>query len=92
LGDQPANANDLRVRYCIPYSDLANLNDPDVRNVVLEKGEPVQFGHTLADQIGGQLEAGLLLAGFYEDRYPNVAADPISRYIDTFIATRAIKP
>jgi hypothetical protein len=47
------------------------------------------YGHTLADQIGGQLDAGFLLAGFYEDRDPGHL---LATFLPTFIATRALKP
>jgi SAM-dependent methyltransferase len=49
---------------------------------------PIEFSHSLEDQIGGQLDAGFLLAGLYEDRGKN----PIAEYIPDYIATRAIKP
>jgi SAM-dependent methyltransferase len=78
----------LEVRYSIPYSDLTNL-DPEQRQRYLEAGHPLEFGHTLEDQIGGQLEAGFLLAGFYEDLDPT---SPLCKHISTFCATRAIKP
>jgi len=32
------------------------------------------------------------LSGFYEDGYGGSGDDPISLYLDTFIATRAMKP
>lgn len=78
----------LEVRYAIPYSDLTSL-DEERRQKYLEKGWPLEFGHSLEDQIGGQLEAGFLLAGFYEDQDPEML---LSQYIPTFIASRAIKP
>ena len=78
----------LEVRYSIPYADLTSL-DPEQRQRYLEAGHPLEFGHTLEDQIGGQLEAGFLLANFYEDLDPT---SPLGKYIPTFIATRAIKP
>ena len=78
----------LNVRYSIPYSDLTSL-DPEQRQRYLDAGHPLEFGHTLEDQIGGQLEAGFLLDGFYEDLDPT---SPLSKHIYTFIATRAIKP
>jgi hypothetical protein len=59
---------------------------------VLAPVHPLEFGHSLADQIGGQLDAGFMLTGFYEDRYTDVDGDRISRYMDTFIATRACRP
>ena len=40
----------------------------------------------------GQLEAGFVLTGFDEDYYNPEANDPSSRYLPTFIATRAVKP
>lgn len=82
----------LEVRHAIPYSDLDHLDDARRRQLVLGEMRSLEFAHTLMDQIGGQLEAGLLLTGFFEDRYDDVNHDPISRFIDTFIATRAVKP
>lgn len=55
------------------------------------EGKPVGFSHTQETQIGGQLEAGLLLAGFYKDRYPGAACDRLSYCMATLMATRAIK-
>jgi SAM-dependent methyltransferase len=78
----------LDVRYSIPYSDLTSL-DPEQRQRYLDAGHPLEFGHTLEDQIGGQLEAGFLLAGLYEDLDPS---SPLCKYLSTFIATRALKP
>ena len=37
------------------------------------------------------LRAGLMLTGFYEDRYAESDNDPLSAFLDTFIATRAVK-
>jgi len=47
-----------------------------------------QFGHTLTDQIQGQITAGFVIAGFYEDKGEAL----LDEYTDVFIATRAIKP
>lgn len=79
----------LCVAHSIPYSDLDSL--PDERRAKhLEMSEPFEFSHTLADQIAGQLLAGFVLTGFYEDAYPP-EEDVLSRYIPSFIATRARK-
>jgi len=78
----------LEVKYSIPYSDLTSLSEGSLKGY-LEKGWPIEFGHTLEDQIGGQLDAGFYLTGFYEDIQPEVI---LSKYIPTFIATRAVKP
>ncbi len=62
------------------------------RQRYIEKGEPLEFGHTLEDQIGGQLDAGFVLTGFYEDVYSKEVNDALSNYMPIFIATRAIRP
>ena len=77
----------LEVKYPIPYSDLTTPPD-EVRQRLLAEGAPFEFGHTLDDQIGGQLDAGFVITGFYEDRWPDFVLD---KYIATFIATRATK-
>ena len=82
---------ELRVTNRLPYSDLEQLSG-EQRRQRLEQGEPLEFGHTLEQQIGGQLEAGFLLTGLYEDHCPARESDPISRYTASFIATRAVKP
>jgi SAM-dependent methyltransferase len=82
---------ELDVRHTIPYSDVQDL-EPRRCQSLIEQLEPLEFGHTLDDQIGGQIEAGFVLTGFYEDYYNPEAGDLLSRYLPTFIATRAIKP
>jgi SAM-dependent methyltransferase len=89
--DERKENGNLEVRYSLPYSDLSDLAPEDVKAIV-EAEKPLEFGHTLEDQIGGQLDAGFLLTGFYEDRYADEEADPLSQYMATFIATRSLKP
>jgi SAM-dependent methyltransferase len=81
----------LQVKYALPYADLTSLT-PAERQLHIETGTPLEFSHTLEDQIGGQLEAGFLLTGFYEDAYGEEENDPLTSYMPTFIATRAVKP
>ena len=54
----------------------------------IKNKEPLEFGHTLYSQIGGQIEAGFVIGGFYEDK---IEDDILGKYIDTYIATKAIK-
>ncbi|MCA9094554.1 MAG: class I SAM-dependent methyltransferase [Planctomycetaceae bacterium] len=82
----------LEVRHRIPYSDLTDLNETELHRLILDQQQPLAFGHTLTDQIAGQLDAGFILNGFFEDRYPETKDDPISKYVDSFIATRVVKP
>ena len=84
-----AERGELQVRHQLPYSDLTSLTDEELQRRMQHR-EPLMFGHTMEDQIGGQIDAGFLIAGFYEDRFPY--GDVLSRYIATFAVTRAIKP
>ena len=61
-------------------------------NKYLQAQTPLEYSHTLDDQIGGQIAVGFLIAGFFEDRFPSDEDDPLSKYIPIFIATKGIKP
>ena len=86
--DAACEKGEFVVRHKIPYSDLTSLSDEERRQLA-ERQEPLNFGHTLEDQIGGQLDAGFVMAGFYEDGDP---AYPLARFLPVFIATRSVKP
>ncbi len=90
--DERTENGSLEVRHSLPYSDLEDLDEVDLKNLILDKDQPLVFSHTLEEQIGGQLAAGFVMTGFYEDRYDNDEQDPISNYMATFMATRAVKP
>ncbi|MBO9541940.1 class I SAM-dependent methyltransferase [bacterium] len=76
-------------KYRIPYSDLESLSEEERRRYT-DPGEPLAFGHSLDDQIGGQIRAGFALTGFYEDSW-DTEPEPIHRFMACYIATRAIK-
>lgn len=78
----------LQVRHALPYSDLTSISEEE-RERQASNQEPLEFGHTLTDQIGGQLDAGFLISGFYEDHHRHLE---LAKYTPTYIATRAIKP
>lgn len=77
----------LEVRYRIPYADIEQLSAERLQELFAE-GAPLEYGHSLEDQIGGQTKAGFAITGFYEDIQPG---EVLSDYISSFIATRAIK-
>jgi len=79
----------LTPRHSIPYSDVRDLPAAELESLLTGKNQPVCFGHTLQDQIQGQLDAGLILTGFLEDSMGE--GDPLTGLIDVLIATRAIK-
>ncbi len=78
---------ELVVRHSIPYSDLTSLPEEELKRLVVDPGEPICFGHSLEDQIKGQLDAGFLISGFYEDE----SGSTLNQFINTGIATKAIK-
>lgn len=63
----------------------------------LNEREAFEFGHTLTGQIGGQIAAGSVITGFYEDKRiqnEHNRDDPellLSKYTPVYIATRALK-
>ncbi len=80
----------LEVKYALPYSDVNSLSKEELEDVI-DKNEPLEFGHTLEQQIGGQINAGFLVAGFYEDHWSDTAIE-LNKYMPVFIATKALKP
>jgi SAM-dependent methyltransferase len=79
---------EFQVAHRIPYSDHESLTGED-RSRLAEQDAPLEFGHTLADQIGGQIAAGFALTGFYEDIDPDII---LGKYIPSYVATKATKP
>ena len=86
--DDESEDERLVIRHKIPYSDLEQLSEDEQQKRVAE-GQALEFGHTLDDLIGGQLDAGFTLIGFYEDRFPG---KPVDDYLAVTLATRALKP
>ncbi|MCM1991753.1 class I SAM-dependent methyltransferase [Oceanirhabdus seepicola] len=82
------NNGELVVKHKIPYSDIKDLSEDEFKELITDQNEPACFGHSLEDQIQGQIKAGFVIAGFYEDKSGD---SPLDEYINTFIATKAIK-
>lgn len=74
----------LIVKYKIPYSDIDVYGMERLR---LEN-RPAEFGHSLSDQLAGQMDAGFAIIGMYEDHHNG---QKISEYISTYLVTRAVK-
>jgi hypothetical protein len=72
----------------LPYSDLTHLSEEE-RGGPLFRDQPLEYSHTMTEQIGGQLLAGFVLADFVEA--PHHAAIT-ARYMPGYFATRALKP
>ena len=79
---------ELVVRYALPYSHLESLPAAK-RQIIEEQGWPFEWSHSLNDQIGGQLDAGFMLSGLYEDQ---TTGDLLGQFMPAYLATRAVKP
>lgn len=87
--DEALRTGELIVRYELPYAEPASLGDA-ARRQWEESGRAAEFSHSLETQVGGQLDAGFVLAGLYEDHW-NDEATALNRYAPVAIATRALK-
>ena len=76
----------FEVKYQLPF-DATQVTE-DERNHEFGEEWPLEFSHSLEEQIGGQLEAGLILTGLYESQRDS----PLGKYMPAYIATRAVKP
>jgi SAM-dependent methyltransferase len=86
FSDEAFEGGGLTVTQRLPWSDVDSQNLPDVKRRI-DSGEPLEFGHTLASQIGGQISAGFTITGFYEDR-DGSPGSPLSEFTDWMIATK----
>ena len=87
LFDEAALERDeLVVRHPLPFS---SLELPEAERRQYYGDGPVEFSHSLTEQIGGQLAAGFVLTHLVEAPHH---LDPTGRYMPGYIATRAVKP
>ena len=78
----------LTIKYKLPFNPLRNPEH--FAKFASDKEEPMfQFSHTFDEQIGGQIKAGFIITGAYEDF--NNDADAIADGIPFYWATRAVK-
>ncbi len=78
----------FEVKYKIPYSDTTSLS-PKEHAEAFGAESPLEFSHTLEDQIDGQLKAGFLLTHLYESKR---RGDPLAEFFPSYIVTCACKP
>lgn len=83
------DAHPLTVKNKLPFNPLQMPEEEQRR--MIEHKEGIQFSHTLEEQIGGQLKAGLVLTDLYEDR-DRPGCGVLRDYAPQYLATRAVKP
>ena len=60
-------------------------------NNIIQKEGAFEFGHSLSDLIGEQIETGFILTGFYENYNGKEHDRLLDSILPQFIATRAVK-
>ena len=70
----------------LPFNSLDELNEEQRRQFMADN-KAIEYSHTLSSIIGGQIEAGFKIDGFYEDSLD----ESLSRYFKDYFATKAIK-
>ncbi|MEV7712144.1 class I SAM-dependent methyltransferase [Streptomyces sp. NPDC088270] len=79
---------ELIVVHELPYSDVTRYSAEE-RAKKFGADAPLEYSHTLTDQIGGQLAAGFVLTGLTEAPHQSNASAP---YMSHYFATLAVKP
>jgi len=80
------------VSYPVPFEDARDL-PPEELASKRAQGLPLEFGHSLAALIGGQLEAGFHLVGFDECEHDKAEwRGPLDGYLPSYMATCGLKP
>lgn len=77
----------LVARFPVPHDDTTI---PETQRKAWWADDPISFGHSMADLLGGQLDAGLVLVDMYEDGFGHDAL--IDWHIPALMATLARKP
>jgi SAM-dependent methyltransferase len=80
-----AEQGNFTARYPLPF-DATQIPEDD-RKRMFGDDSPLEFSHSLSDQIGGQLQAGFVLVDLYED----VQNSAIGRWMPAYLATRTLK-
>jgi SAM-dependent methyltransferase len=80
----------LEVKYALPVSDAERLTEVE-KERHREEGIPLEFSHTLEEQIGGQCEVGFAITGMYEDADRPEHRRPLTGLTPVYIVTRAVK-
>ena len=74
------------LKYALPFNPLKN---PKLYEDSIKNNWGIQFSHTLAEQIGGQLKAGFSLTDLYEDTNGSGRLHELN--VPSFVATRCVK-
>jgi SAM-dependent methyltransferase len=85
--DAAENRDELVVRHALPYADVTHLTTAE-RERLWGPDAPVEYSHSLTEQIGDQLDAGFVITRFREQPHH---AGPTARFMPGYFATSARK-
>jgi SAM-dependent methyltransferase len=77
----------MNVRHSLPYSDIGSLSE-DERSRLFKADDPIEFGHTMEQQLSGITASGMCIDGFFEDFALN---EPSARFFATYFLLRGCK-
>ncbi|MBR2281372.1 MAG: class I SAM-dependent methyltransferase [Spirochaetales bacterium] len=76
----------LRIKYTIPFADTVSLSRKELERRLAKK-DTVEFSHTLESILGGLVESGFVMDGFYTDECGSELTDSFVH--DSHLAIRA---
>ncbi|MFI5894963.1 class I SAM-dependent methyltransferase [Actinoplanes sp. NPDC051513] len=79
---------ELVVRHKLPYSDVTHV-PAEERERLFGADAPLEYSHSMAEQLGGQLAAGFVITGFEQAPHHS---DATAAWLPGYFATRAVKP
>jgi len=77
----------FEVKYSLPYCEDQILDEKELQ-LLKSQQNPLEYSHTFEKQIGGQINSGFCISGFYED-YEKSGI--IKNYFPSYFATKAIR-
>ena len=95
------NKDEYKLSYRMPFDPLNDLSNNELKK--LSDTDGVQFGHSFSEQLAGQVDAGFVLTGFYEDYHPinneinfydtyiGEVASYLTKYMPIYFVTKSLK-
>lgn len=85
---EKVNRGEYLLKYKIPYSDRASLSAEEQARFIYPEA-PLEFSHSLTDQLGLLMRNGFVIEDMYEDGWDT--ADGLNNHYQSFIAIKARK-
>lgn len=83
---EKANLGEFIMKYPLPYSDLNSLDETEKKRFMRPEC-PLEYSHSLTDQLGSLLRSGFSIIDLYEDEYDT--DEPINKFFPQFISVNA---